>query len=101
MNRYPKLFKATKGIKYAAALRYRPEQDYAPVIVASGCGIIAESILQLAREAGVPNHIEPDLAKILAQLEPGTPIPKETYRLVAEILTFIWSVDRQLNDTEV
>jgi flagellar biosynthesis protein len=101
LNRYPKSFKTAKGIKYAAALRYRPDQNYAPVIVASGRGIMAESIIQLAQEAGVPNHVEPELAKILAQLEPGTPIPKETYRLVAEILAFIWSVDRQLDETKV
>jgi flagellar biosynthesis protein len=80
--------------KYAAALRYRPGQDQAPIIVASGKGKIAETILKLAEEAGVPNHIEPGLAKILAGLEPGTPIPEETYQLVATILAFIWRLDK-------
>lgn len=80
--------------KYAAALRYQPGVDQAPVVVASGKGTIADTILKLATEAGVPHHVEPGLAKILAQLEPGTPIPEETYRLVASILAFIWNVDR-------
>lgn len=80
--------------KYAAALRYRPGMDQAPVVVASGKGKIAETILRLAKEAGVPEHTEPGLAKILAKLEPGTPIPEETYQLVAGILAFIWRLDR-------
>lgn len=80
--------------KYAAALRYRPGIDQAPMVVASGKGKIAETILRLAAEAGVPNHTEPTLAKILAKLEPGTPIPEETYQLVATILAFIWRMDQ-------
>lgn len=81
--------------KYAAALRYRPGVDQAPVVLASGKGKIAETILRLAMEAGVPNHTEPALAKILAKLEPGTPIPEETYQLVATILAFIWRIDKK------
>lgn len=80
--------------KYAAAIRYRPGTDQAPMVVASGKGKIAETILRLATEAGVPNHTEPALAKILAKLEPGTPIPEETYQLVATILAFIWRLDK-------
>lgn len=83
--------------KYAAALRYRPGQDQAPIVVASGKGKIAETILKLAEDAGVPNHVEPGLAKILASLKPGTPIPEETYQLVASILAFIWRLDKQYN----
>ncbi len=81
--------------KYAAALRYRPGVDPAPVVLASGKGKIAETILRLAMEAGVPEHTEPSLAKILAELEPGTPIPEETYQLVATILAFIWRIDKK------
>ncbi len=80
--------------KYAAALRYRPGIDQSPIVVASGKGKIAETIIRLATEAGVPDHTEPDLAKILAKLEPGTPIPEETYQLVATILAFIWRLDK-------
>ncbi len=90
-----------KPVRYAAALRYRPGRDTAPVVVASGQGDIAERIVKLADEAGVPTHPDPELARILAALVPGTPIPEETYRLVATILAFIWSVDRRMGqDTE-
>ncbi len=80
--------------KYAAAIRYRPGTDNAPVVLAAGEGHVAATILKLAEEAGVPNHVEPDLAKILAKLEPGTPIPEETYQMVAQILAFIWRLDK-------
>lgn len=80
--------------KYAAAVRYRPGVDRAPVVVAAGRGEIAEIIMKLAGEAGIPSHPEPALAQILSLLEPGTPIPEETYQLVASILVFIWSLDR-------
>jgi flagellar biosynthesis protein len=86
--------------KYAAALRYRPGKDQAPIVVASGKGGIAEMILKLAEEAGVPNHVEPALAKILANLEPGTPIPEETYQIVASILVFIWRLDKKYRTTK-
>lgn len=78
----------------AAALRYRPGQDKAPVVVASGKGEIARQIIRLAEEAGVPTHPEPALAQLLARLELGTAIPEETYQLVAAILAYIWSLDQ-------
>jgi flagellar biosynthesis protein len=56
--------------------------------------------LKLATEAGIPSHTEPALAKILAKLDPGTPIPEETYRLVASILAFIWRLDKKYQDRE-
>lgn len=87
-------FRPKGTLKYAAALKYRPGVDQAPVVVASGKGKIAETIIKLAEEAGIPNHIDPNLAKILANIEPGTPIPEETYQLVASILAFIWRLDK-------
>lgn len=84
-----------KKLKYAAALRYRQGVDKAPVVVAAGQGEIAETILKMANEAGVPDYVEPALAEILAKIEPGSEIPESTYRLVAEILAFIWRLDQK------
>lgn len=81
--------------KYAAALRYQAGTNRAPVVVAVGQGKLAETILRLATEAGVPNHVEPALAEILARCEPGSEIPEETYQLVASILAFIWRMDQR------
>jgi flagellar biosynthesis protein len=84
-----------KKPKYAAALRYRSGVDKAPVVVASGQGEIATTILKMAKEAGVPDYVEPALAEVLAKMEPGSEIPESTYRLVASILAFIWRLDKQ------
>ncbi len=38
----------------AVALKYNPDKNGAPVIVASGMGYLAEKITETAMEAGVP-----------------------------------------------
>lgn len=78
----------------AASLAYRPESDAAPRVTASGRGSVAERIVQVAREAGVPVHEDPALAEVLSKLDPGEEIPPETYRAVAEVLAFLYRVDR-------
>ena len=49
----------------AVALRYREKEDYAPVVLAKGRGYLAEAILALARQAGVPVLEEPELLQLL------------------------------------
>ena len=59
--------------KVAAALSY-PGHG-APKVVAAGKGLVAERILELAREAGVPTREDSALAQALAELELGTRDP--------------------------
>jgi len=79
--------------KKAAALGYDAQKDKAPKVVASGAGTIAEKILELAKRHGIPIHHDPDLVNLLASLQVGQSIPPDLYRLVAEVLTFIYEVD--------
>ncbi|MHB8764649.1 MAG: EscU/YscU/HrcU family type III secretion system export apparatus switch protein [Deferrisomatales bacterium] len=81
-------------LKKAAALAYRPGQDGAPRVTASGRGRVAERIVETARAAGVPVREDPGLAEVLAHLDPGDEIPPETYRAVAEVLAFLYRADR-------
>jgi len=87
-----------KGAKTrrAAAVAYRPETDAAPRVTAAGRGPIAEKILETARAAGIPVREDPGLAEVLSHLDPGAAIPAETYRAVAEILAFLYRVDRDV-----
>lgn len=78
----------------AAALAYRPEKDAAPRVTASGRGAVAEKIVETARNAGVPVREDPGLAEVLSHLDPGDEIPPETYRAVAEVLAFLYRLDR-------
>ncbi|WP_396626807.1 EscU/YscU/HrcU family type III secretion system export apparatus switch protein [Luteitalea sp.] len=73
----------------AAALRYVPGETPAPEVVATGEGALAERIIALAREHGIPIHESPDLVKLLTQLPPDTAIPMELYRAVAEVIAFL------------
>ena len=81
-------------MKKAVALLYDKNKNQAPVIAASGQGRVAEKILALAEEAGIPIKKEPDLIEVLAKVPVGDEIPVELYQAVAEILVFIY----RLND---
>lgn len=69
----------------AIALRYNPEKDFSPVVVASGHGPVAEKIIQIADETGVPVYRDDSAAALLTMLEVGKNIPPELYQVVASI----------------
>ncbi|MGE5389446.1 MAG: EscU/YscU/HrcU family type III secretion system export apparatus switch protein [Deltaproteobacteria bacterium] len=79
----------------AVALRYDFEQDAAPVVVAKGRGFIAERIEEVARDWGIPLKEDAKLADYLMALDLYQEIPAELYSVVAEILSFIYSMDRK------
>lgn len=80
-------------IKQAIALEYDPSDD-APRVVASGRGLLAERIIEKAKESAVPVHQDGKLASTLSKLEIGDMIPPELYEVVAEILIFVDSMDK-------
>lgn len=91
MNLKQSLIKEKKQ-KTAVALQYEVG-DEAPKIVASGKGLIAERILDVAREEDIPIHKDAPLAGTLSKLEIGDYIPKELYEVVAEILVYVDHMD--------
>jgi len=82
-----------KEIKKAAALSYSVGNDAAPKIIASGKGLIAEKILEKAKEKKIPVYEDEHLADTLVSLKVGSEIPAELYEVVAEVLAFISRVD--------
>ena len=82
-------------IKKAVALRYDRSEESAPRVVASGKGYQARMILAVAGEADVPVYEDPTLVEMLSCLEPGAEIPAELYQMVAEILVFVYSLDKK------
>lgn len=80
-------------IKKAVALRYQPARDQAPVVSAKGQGRLADKIIALAQEHGVPIKEDPDLVEILARLEVDQEIPPDLYLVVAEILAFVYKAN--------
>ena len=81
--------------KKAVALRYKPTEDSAPRVVAKGQGQIAQKIIEIAQEHGVHIHEDPDLVEVLAALELGSLVPEELYGALAEILAFIYRLNRR------
>jgi flagellar biosynthesis protein len=72
----------------AIALEY--DGARAPRISALGQDTVAEEIIALAREHGVPLLENPELAGLLAQLDLGDEIPETLYRCVAQIIAFAY-----------
>lgn len=80
--------------KTAVALRYDIDKDKAPLILASGRGPVADEILRIADENKIPLYEDPELSKLLSKLELDAEIPAELYTLVAEVLFFVYKLDR-------
>ena len=79
--------------KVYVAVEYVPGEE-APKIIASGKGVLAEKIIERAKEADVPVYEDSKLANTLSKLEIGDMIPPELYSVVAEILVFVDDMDR-------
>jgi len=81
--------------RQAVALRYAPQSDRAPKLIAKGRGQLAERMLELAREHNVPIRQDRNLLEVLARLDLDQEIPPEVYRAVAEILAFIYRLSNR------
>ena len=75
----------------AVALRY--DGGGAPVVVASGMGYLAEKIVEVASESGVPVYEDNSLATMLSQLSLGQEIPDSLYRAIVEIYVYFLNFD--------
>lgn len=84
----------------AVALRYDGEASSgAPEVVAKGRGAIAEAILAVATESGVPIRRDADLVELLSAVELGDEIPDEAFEVVAHIVAFLWGLNEDRRTT--
>ncbi len=73
--------------KSAAALVYDAQSsEFAPRVVAKGYGLVAEMIIQRAKEAGLYVHEAPEMVSLLMQVDLDSRIPPQLYQAVAELL---------------
>ena len=80
----------------AIALEYDGKQ--APQVTARGQDELAEQILRLAHEYGVPIQKDSELALVLDRLDLGEHIPEALYVVIAEILTFAYRLSGKHKD---
>ena len=69
-----------------------------PRVAATGKGAVAEQILQIAFERGIPVREDPDLAQILSTLEVDSVIPVDALAAVAEILSYLYRLNGKVLD---
>lgn len=87
-----------KKIDKAAAILYDTERSDVPRIVASGKGVVAQKIIETAREAGIHIQEDPDLVELLAAIPVGEEIPLELYQTIAEVLAFVYEINNQFKN---
>ncbi len=80
-------------IKKAVALKYKAGDSSVPKVAATGKGLIAEKIIELAIKHGIPVKDDPDLVEVLSKLEINDEIPATVYVAVAELLAFVYSMN--------
>ena len=80
--------------KTAVSIKGHGPDSAVPQITAAGRGTLAEQILQLAFDNGVPVREDGPLANILATLELDSPIPSEAIMAVAEILFYVYQANQ-------
>ncbi|MCL2699656.1 MAG: EscU/YscU/HrcU family type III secretion system export apparatus switch protein [Defluviitaleaceae bacterium] len=80
--------------RHAVALKYDPNIDRAPRVIAKGAGYIHDKIVEKAHENKIAVMSDPELVRELTKLDLGEGIPPELYEVVAQVLIFISELDR-------
>ena len=83
----------TNPTHYAVALTYDSAKSSVPRLVAKGVDSMAARIREAAREHGVPIVENPPLARTLHQLPLDSRIPPELYKVVAELIAYVWRLN--------
>lgn len=81
---------------FAVALRYKEDQDKAPVVLAKGQDSLALRIVQVAEENHVAVVENVPLARALySSTDLNQEIPPELYGAVAEVLVYLYQLDKK------
>jgi flagellar biosynthetic protein FlhB len=86
----------TNPTHLALAIRYKPTEAPAPLILAKGADRVAQRIKEIAREHGVPIRENKPLARALYKtVEVGDMIPEEMFQAVAAILAQVYNAKKR------
>jgi flagellar biosynthesis protein len=83
-----------KNLQQAVALTYE-HGEFAPKVLASGKGLVAEQIIAKAKEHQIYIHQSKDLVGLLMQVDLDENIPPALYQAVAEILAWLYQLEKQ------
>jgi flagellar biosynthesis protein len=82
-----------KSGNIAVALAYNVKADDAPRVIAKGSGFTAEKIIEIAVSHDIPVKIDKNLTHLLYQVSLDKAIPPSLFRMVAEVLAWVYSID--------
>lgn len=85
----------SEDVEMAIAIKYDKEKDVAPKVVAKGMRLKAEKIREIARQYNIPFMKNVSLANALYRVDVGQDVPEELYDAVAEVLNFIYELQRE------
>lgn len=86
----------TNPTHYAVAIKYDEQKSHAPVVIAKGMDNIALQIKKIARENSVHIVQNPPLARSLyAEVDVDKPIPEALFGAVAEVLAYVYKMNRK------
>ncbi|ABX30908.1 flagellar biosynthesis protein [Petrotoga mobilis SJ95] len=83
--------------KKAVALRYKQGTDQAPKVVAKGIDSIARRIIEIAEEENIPIVKSEKAVEEFYGLDLDEEIPPELYELAAEIIAFVFKLDKEFS----
>jgi flagellar biosynthesis protein len=84
-----------KALRTAVALAYSAGSA-APKVVATGKGMVAERMIEMAQQHGVFGHESPELVALLMDVDLDDRIPPQLYRVVAELLAWLYRIEAAL-----
>ena len=84
-----------KQNRSAVSLKYDSRINKSPLVTAKGKGLIADKIIALAKENNIPIKEDPDLVQLLSQVDLNSEIPASLYKVVAELLSFVYKLNNE------
>lgn len=85
----------SKYPKGAVALGYKPAKDQAPRVIAKGLGSLAQKIVDIAKENKIYVQEDPLLFNSLYKLQLGEEVPVKLYKVIAELLAFVFRINKK------
>ena len=79
----------------AITLKYSGGSNHAPKVTAKGQGWVAEKIIAMAEQQNIPIRKDKDLVALLEKIDVGREIPESLYKLVAELLAWVYQLNNE------
>jgi flagellar biosynthesis protein len=80
--------------RIAVALEY--DGETAPKVTAKGVNDVADKIIDIATEHGIPLQQNDGLVDVLSQIDLGEEIPENLYKAIAEVIAFAYLLKGKL-----